>query len=123
MEKSHLFAITDGGTRLWHEATGAYLNYLDNNELRGHGNSGNKKAAAGKEPTTKFDIRKLSVQEVQAAVKRGEEEDKEAKILDRLRRMGPCPAGFHWFRQGNGWRCGGGQHFVYDDDPILRFDD
>ena len=39
---------------------------------------------------------------------RDEEEDKDAKILDRLRQQGPCPAGFAWFRQGNGWRCGGG---------------
>ena len=52
-----------------------------------------------------------------------EEEDAEARIMDRLRTMGPCPAGFAWFRQGNGWRCGGGSHFVYDDDPILQFDD
>ena len=51
-----------------------------------------------------------------------EELDREAWILDRLRSMGPCPAGFAWFRQGNGWRCGGGSHFVYDDDPILRRD-
>jgi hypothetical protein len=43
----------------------------------------------------------------------------EAAIMERLRTMGPCPAGFAWFRSGNGWRCGGGQHFVYDDDPIL----
>ena len=44
----------------------------------------------------------------------------EAKIMERLRTMGPCPQGFAWFRQGNGWRCGGGSHFVYDDDPILK---
>ena len=44
-----------------------------------------------------------------------EEEDYEAR---RLRTMGPCPMGFQWFRSGNGWRCGGGSHFV-DDDPIL----
>ena len=37
--------------------------------------------------------------------------DKDAWILDRLRTMGPCPQGFAWFRQGNGWRCGGGSHF------------
>ena len=48
--------------------------------------------------------------------------DKDAWILDRLRTMGPCPQGFAWFRQGNGWRCGGGSHFVYDDDPILTQD-
>ena len=48
--------------------------------------------------------------------------DDEARIMDRLRTMGPCPQGFAWFRSGNGWRCGGGSHFVYDDDPILKFD-
>ena len=50
---------------------------------------------------------------------RDDAEDEEALILERLRTMGPCPAGFTWFRSGNGWRCGGGSHFVYDDDPIL----
>ena len=49
-------------------------------------------------------------------------EDDEARIMERLRTMGPCPAGYSWFRQGNGWRCAGGQHFVYDDDPILTDD-
>jgi len=51
------------------------------------------------------------------------EQDRDAQIMERLRTMGPCPAGYSWFRQGNGWRCGGGSHFVYDDDPILNFDD
>ena len=56
-------------------------------------------------------------------IKREELEDDEERIMDRLRTQGPCPAGFSWFRQGNGWRCGGGSHFVYDDDPILNFND
>ena len=53
---------------------------------------------------------------------REKELDEEAFIMDRLRTMGPCPQGFSWFRSGNGWRCGGGSHFVYDDDPILKRD-
>ena len=53
---------------------------------------------------------------------RERELDEEAFIMDRLRTMGPCPQGFSWFRSGNGWRCGGGSHFVYDDDPILKPD-
>ena len=48
--------------------------------------------------------------------------DDDARIMDRLRTMGPCPQGFSWFRQGNGWRCAGGSHFVYDDDPILSME-
>ena len=33
-------------------------------------------------------------------------------IVQRLREMGPCPMGFAWHREGSGWRCGGGSHFV-----------
>lgn len=29
-----------------------------------------------------------------------------------LRRMGKCPAGFQWHRQGDGWRCSAGGHYV-----------
>ena len=41
-------------------------------------------------------------------------------IVQRLREMGPCPMGFAWHREGSGWRCGGGSHFVHDDDPMLQ---
>jgi hypothetical protein len=51
---------------------------------------------------------------------REEEQDDEATMQERLQTRGPCPAGFPWFREGNGWRCGGGSHFVYDDDPLLQ---
>ena len=42
--------------------------------------------------------------------------DDEARIMDDPA-AGPeaCVV-----RSGNGWRCGGGSHFVYD--PILKFD-
>jgi len=33
----------------------------------------------------------------------------------RLHTMGVCPAGFSWYRQGGGWRCHGGSHWVSDD--------
>lgn len=33
-----------------------------------------------------------------------------------LRRMGVCPAGFSWKRQGGGWRCAGGSHYVSGHD-------
>lgn len=29
-----------------------------------------------------------------------------------LQRMRVCPAGYQWLRQGQGWRCAGGSHFV-----------
>jgi hypothetical protein len=40
----------------------------------------------------------------------------EAKAVQaKLARMGRCPAGFEWFPVGDGWRCGGGSHFVGAD--------
>jgi len=54
-----------------------------------------------------------------AAAARGSRRLPVGRGLERLRTQGPCPAGFAWFRSGNGWRCGGGSHFVFDDDPIL----
>ena len=50
---------------------------------------------------------------------RDDANDKEAAIQSRLKEMGKCPAGFSWYKQGNGWRCGGGSHWVADDDPLL----
>jgi len=44
----------------------------------------------------------------------------EDEVLSRLRDLGPCPMGFAWHREGAGWRCGGGSHYVFDDDPILQ---
>jgi replication-associated recombination protein RarA len=43
-----------------------------------------------------------------------EERKKQEKIQKRLRSMGKCPAGFQWFQCGDGWKCGGGSHFVSD---------
>jgi len=34
----------------------------------------------------------------------------EKKIQKKLR--GHCPVGFAWHREGEGWRCGGGAHWV-----------
>jgi len=70
----------------------------------------------------KYEIARKKELEEMEEDERKEAEDEEAFIMERLRTMGPCPAGFQWFRIGNGWRCGGGSHFVYDDDPILRRD-
>ena len=37
-----------------------------------------------------------------------EREEKRQAVLRKLRSIGVCPAGFHWFVEGNGFRCGGG---------------
>jgi hypothetical protein len=44
----------------------------------------------------------------------------ELAMQTRLMGMGRCPAGFSWFREGSGWRCCGGSHYVADGDPSLN---
>ena len=43
------------------------------------------------------------------AQKKGKEE---AEAQKKLRAMGVCPVGFRWIKQGAGYRCAGGGHFV-----------
>ncbi|KAJ6576427.1 P-loop containing nucleoside triphosphate hydrolase protein [Mycena vulgaris] len=40
------------------------------------------------------------------------ERQKEEKAQAALREMGVCEAGFRWIKQGDGYRCAGGFHFV-----------
>ncbi|KAK4067514.1 hypothetical protein Trihar35433_6074 [Trichoderma harzianum] len=39
---------------------------------------------------------------------------KEEKIQKSLREMGRCEAGFSWIREGDGYRCAGGSHYISD---------
>ena len=64
-------------------------------------------------------------------IERKRREDEEKKRLEKLRRLQetraklqqirPCPMGFNWFKAGSGWRCGGGSHFVSDDELRRKF--
>lgn len=36
----------------------------------------------------------------------------EMAVQKKIRDMGICPAGFRWFREGGGYRCGGGSHYL-----------
>jgi hypothetical protein len=40
--------------------------------------------------------------------------EKEKATQRRLREMGPCPMGFQWIKQGGGYRCAGGSHWLHD---------
>ncbi len=48
--------------------------------------------------------------------KQEEEERKKKEELaqSRLRQMSVCVAGFRWIKQGGGYRCAGGSHWVND---------
>ncbi len=41
-----------------------------------------------------------------------EKEQKRQAIMRKLASIGLCPAGYVWHREGSGFRCGGGSHFV-----------
>lgn len=47
--------------------------------------------------------------------------EEQRKLQEEIRKICPCPAGFSWFKQGGGWRCGGGSHFVSDEELKKRF--
>lgn len=54
---------------------------------------------------------------MEEALKRQKEEEQrkrreEAKVQQKIRDLGICPAGFRWIKQANGYRCGGGAHFL-----------
>jgi hypothetical protein len=48
-----------------------------------------------------------------------EARQKAIEIQQKLQQLGLCPAGFAWCREGNGWICMGGTHFVRDE--MLQF--
>lgn len=53
--------------------------------------------------------------ELERALKRAKEERQhEMKAQRKLRQMGVCVAGFNWVKQGGGYRCTGGTHFISD---------
>jgi len=43
-----------------------------------------------------------------------ERRKKEELAQSRLRQMGVCVAGYRWIKQGGGYRCAGGSHWVSD---------
>lgn len=40
--------------------------------------------------------------------------EQEAKAQQKLREMGVCPMGYRWIKQGGGYRCAAGSHWVSD---------
>lgn len=51
---------------------------------------------------------------VDELIKEEERMEKEAEEKKKLKERGLCPMGYEWIRQGDGYRCAGGSHFVGD---------
>ena len=75
----------------------------------------------GKEPKDVIDELRAQVGDVLAsmreAIKEAEKEQYrlDAGVRERIKKMCLCPAGFDWHRDGDGWRCNGGTHFIHND--------
>ena len=61
------------------------------------------------------ELEKAKQQELEKLRIMEENELKKAmELQDKVKKIGRCPAGYAWFKVSNGWRCGGGSHFVSD---------
>ncbi len=58
------------------------------------------------------------IESMREAIKQAEDEQykADAPIREKIKQMALCPAGFDWHREGCGWRCNGGSHYVSNDD-------
>jgi hypothetical protein len=43
-----------------------------------------------------------------------EEKRQREAVMERVKMIGRCPVGYEWIKEGNGYRCAGGSHFVSD---------
>lgn len=57
--------------------------------------------------------RQRELEELERVRKEAEERKrKEALVQAKLLKMGCCPVGYHWIKQGGGYRCAGGSHWM-----------
>jgi hypothetical protein len=69
---------------------------------------------AARDAAQKKHLQDIANQLQQEKERRLREERDRQQLNERLRRAGNCPNGFSWRREGNGYRCEGGAHFVSD---------
>jgi transposase len=82
------------------------------------------KQAIGEELRRLEELR-LQLEQAKAEQRRKllERERKRQALMQKLARIGLCPAGYVWIREGSGFRCGGGSHFVTFAQLDLTADD
>ncbi|KAL7920998.1 P-loop containing nucleoside triphosphate hydrolase protein [Trichoderma austrokoningii] len=73
--------------------------------------------AEDEEARKKEEARKRAIAEARERIVRQliEEEKRrkeEAQKREKLRALGVCPAGYHWIKQADGYRCAGGSHWL-----------
>ena len=56
--------------------------------------------------------RRKAMEELEKVRVREVRQRREERVQVRLREMGVCCAGYRWIKQGDGYRCEGGSHFV-----------
>ncbi|KAI9729943.1 MAG: hypothetical protein M1834_006140 [Cirrosporium novae-zelandiae] len=62
------------------------------------------------------EARKKALEELERIRREAEEKRrKEALAQEKLRNMGVCVQGFQWIKQGSGYRCAGGAHYISND--------
>ncbi|KAF1974109.1 P-loop containing nucleoside triphosphate hydrolase protein [Bimuria novae-zelandiae CBS 107.79] len=69
--------------------------------------------------------RKIEQKRIEAELERRRKEEEfiemekqrelEKRRQTKIRKMGPCPAGYQWTRQAAGYRCSGGSHYITED--------
>jgi len=69
---------------------------------------------AARDAAEKERLQHLANELQQEKERRLREERERQQLNERLRRAGNCPNGYSWRREGNGYRCEGGAHFVSD---------
>ena len=67
-------------------------------------------AAIEQEIAHRAEIARLEAEK--KAAEAAELRKQETQAQAKLQAMGICPAGFAWHREGCGWRCNGGAHYV-----------
>ena len=68
----------------------------------------------------KHELERRSYEERLARLQKKQEEEQkrrqqEQQAQEKLRHMGVCCAGFRWIKQGSGYRCAGGSHYVSNE--------